>query len=137
MIHCTHNDLDGIGNIVLNEYLGLKFDRTIIMDYKDIMDLDGNITIQKFFMGLKNRDMIVFTDLNVELKVYRYLVNTFDQVQIFDHHKKTDSISKFGNVIFDEKKSGTKIYFEWLFKEKRVPNILQEFVNLIDVLMIY
>ena len=133
MIHLTHTDLDGIGNIIVNRYFDLRYDRECIVNYEDIETEDGQILLSKYFLGYKKTDGVIITDLSISLKVYRYLVNKFENVFIFDHHEKTAAIAKYKNVFFDTKRSGTKIYFDWISKKKRVPKILNDFIDLVDV----
>jgi len=123
----THIDLDGIGNVILAKEFKLKIDNYIFVDYSELEKED-------FYDRLNSFTTIYITDLAVTESLYEKLVKSKKIFYIFDHHDITKEIYQIDSerVYFDLNKSGTKIFLEYLSKDRRIIRGVKEFVELVD-----
>ncbi len=124
----THVDLDGIGSIILAKEFKLKIDHFMTVNYEDI---DDEEFYQKYLLPY---DKIYITDLAILESLFNSLKKSGKDFLIFDHHERTKLIYDMDNdkVFFDLEKSGTKLFLEYLNKNKRITRNIKEFVELID-----
>ena len=140
-LHVTHSDLDGFGNLVLNYYFKEKFDLELSMNYSDFdrEDFDYNI--------FKNFDEVIFTDFSPNQKALDIMIENNIKLTVIDHHEsfynlylenksKLESLNTNNiEIVFDNKKSGTKLYYEYLVRKhnkSRIPKIVNDIVELVD-----
>lgn len=129
----THIDTDGISCAIVAFLFGLikEPSQVALLDYKDIEDEDGNVTIPLFEVTGK----VYYTDLHIDNAVYTYLTEHYgiDNVLFFDHHSGSMDFDGYPNVYVDTERCGTKLLFDHLRKGKRVPAIWDDYVTLVDV----
>ena len=121
----THNDLDGVGCIVLSQFFQFaSFYK--ILGY-DNMELD-NLSIGNSF------EEVYVTDMATDRELYDKIQEKFPRatIYVFDHHQATSEIADKENVVFDTSQSGTKLFYDYLRVGKRVPVTLSKFVTLVD-----
>lgn len=129
ILQVTHVDLDGIGSILLSEYFNLNCEYLII-NYGE--EYENNDPTQSICIA-KDYDSIIVTDFSPDENFYKFLTENYkDKYLVFDHHPQTENYKDDPNVFFDIKSSGTKIYFDYLREGKRLPTILENFVNLVS-----
>jgi oligoribonuclease NrnB/cAMP/cGMP phosphodiesterase (DHH superfamily) len=121
----THVDLDGVGNIILAKYFKLPVDDYILVDYDQLDDLEFNQSLRKY-------TNIYLTDLNIQDETYNVLVENNISFLVFDHHQTTEKFSEDPRVTWDITQSGTKLFYNYLSKGKRVLGIVRDFVELVD-----
>lgn len=123
-----HTDLDGIGVGVLQEYFNLPFDKVLSCDY----GFEADTAILEF---MNNADEIVFADISIPENLYNSLIQKGKKIFIFDHHETSKWTQDKENCVWDDKRSGTKIFFDEYIKKlhSRYKPIVQEFVNLVDI----
>lgn len=125
----NHIDLDAVGALVLAEYYLKPIVESIDFLCTDYDSLELNIDLNL----VEDSDYIIFTDISVTLEFYLDLKKLNPNIYIFDHHESAfDNLGEQENYIYDPTKSGTKIFFEWLTKDRRVKPIIQQFVDLVD-----
>lgn len=124
---CTHSDADGLGSVVLVDYFGLPFDKIVSFDY-------GFEEEQELASILRDSQNIVVADLSLTPALHDELLASGHSVQVFDHHDGTKWIAEKPNCIWDDKRSGTKIFFEEyvLPRVGRYKPVVREFVELVD-----
>lgn len=138
-LHISHSDLDGSIPFLLDTYFGEDFDATMSMNYHDFEREDFSYDI------FKNYDEIVITDFSLDQKALDIVIENGTKLTILDHHKswydiyqenkeKLESLENKGliEIHFDNTKSGTLIYFEYLKAKhnKRVSKIVTDIVEL-------
>ena len=129
-VHINHTDLDGAGVFIVTRFYNIEFDNYILTNYEDISDKNGNYVFPSKYQ-IQPEDDILVTDLMVSPEMYAELKTT-NSYQIIDHHSDTKTYISDPNVIFNEKKCATKLYYEWISEGKRVPAILQNFIDIVD-----
>lgn len=129
ILQVTHADLDGIGAILLSEYFNLNCEYLIINYGEEYENRDPTNSI-----GVsKQYESIILTDFSPDENFYQFLIHNYkDKYLVFDHHPQTENYKDDPNVFFDSNSSGTKVYFDYLREGKRVPSILEDFVNLVS-----
>ena len=127
-ILCTHSDMDGLGNAVLVHNFDLKFDKIVSYDY-------GFEEEAEAVQVLRSSDNIVVTDLALTPALHDELLQNGKSVQVFDHHETSQWIKDKPDCVWDNKRSGTKIFFEEYIKPRigRYRPVVREFVDLVDV----
>jgi oligoribonuclease NrnB/cAMP/cGMP phosphodiesterase (DHH superfamily) len=124
----THSDLDGILSPILADYFGLPFDKTVSFDYgfEDEPDLVSVIWDSK---------NIVAADISLTPALHDGLLESGHSVRVFDHHDASKWIAEKPDCVWDNKRSGGKIFFEEyaLPRVRRYKPIAREFVELVDV----
>jgi oligoribonuclease NrnB/cAMP/cGMP phosphodiesterase (DHH superfamily) len=128
----THNDLDGVGSLILNEYYGYtdSFDKVYVVSYQEIVD-NEKFVFPRFFPLTEDDDLVV-TDVSMVPELYAYIKNTAKSYVIYDHHDETGKIEGDPNIHYNKKKSGTLLYFEAVTEGKRVSMKLKKLVDLIN-----
>lgn len=132
MVLATHGvDLDGLGSIIISEYFGLPFNHYVLVSYDEEKDDNGKYVLERF---KDIEDTLVFTDFHIDKEHYKALERTFKTFYIFDHHKSTEELFDKPNVFYDDSKSGTLIYYEWLMSlpDAEFNPIVDHFVKLVN-----
>lgn len=129
----SHIDTDGVSCVIMAYLFGIVQDKTQVamLDYKDIEDEDGNVTIPLKEVSGK----VYYTDLHIDNAIYTYLTDYYgvDNVYFFDHHTGSMEFDGYPNVYVDTERCGTRLLFDFLRKGKRVPALWEDFVTLVDV----
>ena len=128
----NHTDLDAAGVLVVCRFYGIEFDKYILVNYDEINDKDGNYVFPQKYQITKEDDIVV-TDVSPSKEMYEDIKNNSHSYIIFDHHDGTAVFKDDPNVFYDGHKCGTKLYFEWITEGKRLPAILQDFINVVDI----
>lgn len=123
-----HTDLDGIGVGVLREYFQLQFDDEASCDY-------GFETDDAMLASIDKATNIVMADISVSEDFYNKLISQNKTIRIFDHHETSKWLLGKKGCVWDDKRSGTKIFFDEYIKPlcRRYKPVVEEFVNLIDI----
>ena len=128
----THNDLDGLGSVVLSEFFNLKFDLIYFLDYSERDD-------EEFFKDLiKEYDIIEMADFSPPVSELNWILENNKMIAVYDHHDSSEVIKEIIHPNFklfhDKERCGTKILFEEYIKPrfKRMKPIVEEFVNLVN-----
>lgn len=127
----SHNDLDGVGSLILNEFFGITFDQIHILAYDDIEDENGDFILPNSVKISKNDDVVV-TDLSMKDNFYKWIKENSKSYLVFDHHDETSKHTDDPNITYSKTVCGTKLYFEYLTNGKRVLSKLKELVELIN-----
>jgi len=123
----SHNiDLDGVGSLILSKYYNFAIDKFHLISYDDEFDEDGKPT---FPTNYKN---LILTDFSPYGDFYNYIIKHFDSYKIFDHHEPSLQLTDDPNCFIDMKRSGTKLFYDYITKKKRVPIKVKQMVTLID-----
>lgn len=125
----SHNDLDGIGAIVLYKYYIEPIAQKSYFfsgDYDEISQLD--------FSLFDDIDIVLITDITPTPELYNYLKDKGKQVFVFDHHISAhDSLVNVideNDYFYSIEKCGTKIFFEWLTDNgRRISKCIFQFVE--------
>ena len=123
----THSDLDGLASPVLVEHFGLPFDKVVSFDY-------GFEEEQEAVSVLRDSQNIVAADLSLTPALHDELLASGHSLQVFDHHDGTKWIAEKPNCVWDDKRSGAKIFFEEyvLPRVGRYKPAVREFIELVD-----
>jgi oligoribonuclease NrnB/cAMP/cGMP phosphodiesterase (DHH superfamily) len=124
----THSDLDGIASPILVNYFELPFDKIVSYDY-------GFEEEQKLISIIRDSQNIVVADISLTPALHDELLASGHSVQVFDHHEGTKWIAEKPNCVWDDKRSGAKIFFEEyiLPRVSRYKPVVREFVELVSV----
>ena len=124
----THSDLDGIASLVLVDVFNLPFDKVVSFDY-GFEENPEQVGI------IREAENIVVADISLSPELHNELLEAGRSVQVFDHHDGTRWISEKPGCVWDDKRSGTKIFFEEyvLLRIGRYKPSVREFVELVDV----
>lgn len=143
MLMVSHTDLDGIAAVILSKFFRIPVTEYLIMNYGEEVDENNNC-----IFPFKNHNKILVTDFSISENIFNFIKDNYDEYLIFDHHVESIDLGKNNrsdhheasqeppednNIFFSTGKSGTKLYYEYLIKNKRKKPILDEFVNLVDV----
>jgi oligoribonuclease NrnB/cAMP/cGMP phosphodiesterase (DHH superfamily) len=124
----SHTDADGLGSIILTQNFDLPFDKIICYDYGFE---DEEAAVQDIY----NSGTIVVADLALTPALHDDLLRKGKNVQVFDHHETSRWLSEKPGCVWDDKRSGTKIFFDEYVKPRigRYRPAVREFVDLVDV----
>jgi oligoribonuclease NrnB/cAMP/cGMP phosphodiesterase (DHH superfamily) len=124
----THSDLDGILSAILVECFDLPFDKIVSYDY-GFEEERGLVSV------IRDSQNIVVADISLTPALHEELLASGHSVQVFDHHDGTKWIAEKPGCVWDDKRSGGKIFFEEyvLPRVGRYKPIVREFVELVDV----
>ena len=127
--HATHNDLDGVMNIVVGKYYLESICQYTYQAFsdKDFNDLDWE--------PIEEADIIIFTDLAPTEEICLRLQELKKEVMIFDHHATSNKyLQDFkGAYHFDLMRCGTKIFYDYLSEGLRKNRVLDRMVELTDI----
>lgn len=139
----THIDLDALGCLLSVKYFKENFDKIWCCDYKDYEKEDFP------YYEILDYDEIIFADFSPNQKVLDLVIENNIKMKVFDHHdsfyelyeenkEKLESLkSDLIEIYFDNKKSGTRIFYEYLSKGKRVSKVMKDLVEAIDTYDLY
>jgi oligoribonuclease NrnB/cAMP/cGMP phosphodiesterase (DHH superfamily) len=124
----SHSDADGLGSVILSKYFNLPFDKIICFDY----GFEDEATAVQILYDSEN---IVVADLALTTALHDDLLAKGKSVQVFDHHETSQWITQRPGCVWDDKRSGTKIFFDEYVKPRvgRYRPVVREFVDLTDV----
>jgi oligoribonuclease NrnB/cAMP/cGMP phosphodiesterase (DHH superfamily) len=124
----SHTDCDGLGSVILAQHFDLPFDKIICYDYGFEDESDA---VQVLYDS-KN---IVVADLALTSALHDDLLAKGKTVRVFDHHENSQWITGRTGCCWDDKRCGTKIFFDEYIKPRkgRYRPIVREFVDLVDV----
>jgi oligoribonuclease NrnB/cAMP/cGMP phosphodiesterase (DHH superfamily) len=124
----SHEDLDGIAPIILVSYFDLPFDKVISTNY-------GFEEEREAISLIRDSKNIVVADISLTPALHDELLASGHSVRVFDHHDGTRWIAEKPNCVWDDKRSGAKIFFEEyvLPRVGRYKPIVREFVELVDI----
>ncbi len=136
----THTDLDGLGCLLMTrcfdhyEY----FDKVQLLNYQDY---EESILL---YEDIQQYSEVWFIDISPDAKLLRLLLDNNIKTVIIDHHESfykelweplTDKEKSKIEYVYDNKKSGTLLSFEYYKKLKntpRVPLVLNQIVERIN-----
>lgn len=123
-----HTDLDGIAVGILAEFFKLPFDCKMSLDY-------GFEEVKNTVTRIRAADEIVMADLSMPQEMYEELVAEGKRVLIFDHHETSTWLNGKNGCVWDDKRSGTCIFFDEYVKPcvGRFVPCVGEFVRLVDI----
>jgi oligoribonuclease NrnB/cAMP/cGMP phosphodiesterase (DHH superfamily) len=124
----SHTDADGLGSVILAQNFDLAFDKIVCYDY-GFEDETNAIQV------LYDSDNVVVADLALTPELHDKLLAQGKTVHVFDHHESSQWIQGRPNCCWDNKRSGTKIFFDEYVKPRvgRYRPVVREFVDLVDV----
>jgi oligoribonuclease NrnB/cAMP/cGMP phosphodiesterase (DHH superfamily) len=124
----THSDCDGIASPVLVDTFNLPFDKIVSFDYgfeeeRELIDI------------IRNSKNIVVADISLTPALHNELLASGHSVRVFDHHDGTKWIAEKPGCVWDNKRSGAKIFFDEYVKPivGRYKSSVREFIDLVDV----
>lgn len=128
----SHNDLDGIGAIVLYKYYIEPIAHKSYFfsgDYDEISKLDFSI--------FDNIDIVLITDITPTPELYNHLIERGKEILVFDHHISAHDtlVNVIGpdDYFYSTEKCGTKIFFEWLTNNgRRLSKCIFQFVEYVN-----
>jgi oligoribonuclease NrnB/cAMP/cGMP phosphodiesterase (DHH superfamily) len=120
--------MDGICSAILADTFNLPFDTIVSFDY-------GFEEEQELISIIRDSQNIVMADISLTPALHDELLASGHSVQVFDHHEGTKWIAEKPNCVWDDKRSGGKLFFEEyvLPRVRRYKPIVREFVELVDV----
>jgi oligoribonuclease NrnB/cAMP/cGMP phosphodiesterase (DHH superfamily) len=124
----THSDCDGIASPVLVDTFNLPFDKIVSFDY-------GFEEEQNLIGIIRDSKNIVVADISLTQALHDELLEAGHSVRVFDHHDGTRWIAEKPGCVWDDKRSGAKIFFD----EYVMPIVgryrpsVREFIDLVDV----
>lgn len=124
----SHIDLDGTGApVIVSLYFREYFDKILLLDYGFEEDDDTRIEIESY-------DEIVIADLSAPEEYIESLIRKGKDVKIYDHHIHASWLADKPYGVYDETRSGSKIFWEEWAKPKlgRYYPITDHFIDLID-----
>lgn len=109
----SHNDLDGLGSIILALQNHLNFDQIwAVSNGKEIMKL-----------GIRPDDQLIIADLSLSLEEIKRLCC---EVEIYDHHLTFQKeLSGLKRVIIDPTRCGTKLFYQEYMEKKDVNEMVE------------
>lgn len=123
----THNDLDGIGCIILAKlFFKDNVDYTICKSLKDVNEILNNISINQY-------EKIFITDISCNEKYFNN-----DKIYLFDHHQTAEYLNQYKNCIVqvmlnNRKTCGTELFYQYLLnKGLESRNYFVELIRLYD-----
>ena len=128
----SHIDLDATGSIISSKLHNINYDDILMTDYswqeeKEILEY------------IKTFDKIIFTDMSPTEEFFHELISLNKYVEIYDHHTSSAwcanlSKSEKYKIFHDEKRSGSKLFFEeYILKQfPRVKKSERYVIELID-----
>lgn len=89
---------------------------------------------ESFYSFVSEFNTIVIADLTLNQEKVNNWINDGKTVNIFDHHSATQWIEEYAGSVWDQNRSGTKIFWEEFLRPKigRYKPIIDEFVELVD-----
>lgn|GEM_PF-5248161 len=134
----SHIDLDGLGSYILSSYFDLPFMNIHFANYSDYED--GSFPYEE----LEKHEEVWYFDFTPDLKSQKILEDNNITVIIGDHHievkPEIDAWNyKNKTYIFDNDKSGTKIFYEYIKSYFSLPKnkVVEEFVELVNTYDLY
>jgi oligoribonuclease NrnB/cAMP/cGMP phosphodiesterase (DHH superfamily) len=127
----SHNDLDGIGAILVYKYYIeplVTTSQIYSCSYDDIEKFD--------ITKLDECDTVLFTDITPTKELYEKLIDQKKEVYVYDHHQS--AYATLLNVIREEDyfyftdKCGTKIFFDEITRGKRTSKCIYQFCQYVD-----
>lgn len=124
----VHSDADGICSAVLADAFNLPFDKIVSFDY----GFEEDQELVRIICDSKN---IVVADISLTPALHDELLAAGHSVRVFDHHDGTRWIAEKPGCVWDDKRSGAKIFFEEYVKPLvgRYKPSVREFIDLVDV----
>jgi oligoribonuclease NrnB/cAMP/cGMP phosphodiesterase (DHH superfamily) len=124
----THSDCDGIASPVLVDTFNLPFDKIVSFDY-------GFEEEQELIEIIWDSKNIVVADISLTKALHDELLASGHSVQVFDHHEGTRWIEEKPGCVWDNKRSGAKIFFDEYVKPRvgRYRSSVREFIDLVDI----
>lgn len=129
----SHNDLDGIGSIVIyKSYVEpiTSYSEIYSFGYDDILDIEKNTS------SFENFDLIIFIDIAPTIELYIIFKNLGIDIYIFDHHvsayRELFNIADEDKYFYSLDKCGTQIFFDEITKGRRLSKCAFQFVEYIS-----
>ena len=146
----THNDLDGIGNIIIAQQL-VKYGIYEELNFETCSYIDINSKTLDYLNNPQENTMLLFTDISVSDEVAQKIDKLDIEKQLLDHHRSALELNKYswcnveeiidGTITSDRpegfKNCGTKMFFDAIQPSltskmpKESMKTLMEFVNLV------
>ena len=129
----SHIDLDGLGSVLVYLYFknrnipGMDFDTYMLLDY-------GWETIPENISYIASFDEVVMADISAPKEYIDQIRAKGTQVKIFDHHLAAEWLKDDPDSVWDQERSGTRIFWEEYASKilKRYPLVIKQFVYLVD-----
>jgi oligoribonuclease NrnB/cAMP/cGMP phosphodiesterase (DHH superfamily) len=129
--HCSDCDCDGISARVIAEY----YIKPYCKEYIPYNTAD-RLLPQFSFDVIKESDICIFTDITPPtLEYYNKIkeINPSIEIWCFDHHETGKNILKnLDNYFYDDTRCGTKIFYDYLTRNKRKNKALDDYVYLVN-----
>jgi len=132
VLRMTHNDLDGVSPVILDKLHNTPFDDILMVNYEWQVD---QVTMDY----VKTFGKVIFTDMSPLEAYFHELIDLGIYVIIYDHHESSSWCAALPKsdkyeIYHDQKRSGTKIYFEeFILKHfPRVKKSERYYVSLVD-----
>ncbi len=136
----THTDLDGLGCLLMTQYFHHNdyFDKIQLLNYQDYEE--GIL----FYEDVEQYSQVWFIDISPDAKFLRLLLDKNIKTVIIDHHESfykelweplIDEEKAQIEYVYDNKKSGTLLAFEYYKKLKnvrRIPLVVSQIVERIN-----
>ena len=132
-----HVDMDGMGSFILNKFFNINYTKSISTNYGE------NFELESLQSGFYNT--VIYTDFTPSEICRKAIIENNIKCLIIDHHEGVkeeieEFCKQYFNVeyIYDNTKSGTKLYYEWLLSQNFKGNDTSDhIVNLIDCYDLY
>lgn len=131
---CSHIDLDGLGSVLIYLYFkekriipGMDFDTYMLLDY-------GWERIPENINYIASFDEVIMADISAPKEYIDQIRTKGTYVRIFDHHLASEWLKDDPDSIWDDTRSGTRLFWEEYAKPliKRYPAVIQHLVDLVD-----
>lgn len=127
----SHIDLDGCSSVI-DRVFGIQFDKVNFTNYGDEKELI-------YLDELDENSEVVYVDFTPNEDAQKLIVKSGAKCHIYDHHESMKEsidnwMKEYSKVeyFYDNERSGTKIYYDFL-KEKYPKNdVLEQYVELVN-----
>jgi len=142
-LRISHSDLDGLGAVLVDYFAKTHFNtKFIIINYDDIRDESGEFILHQIHPEIfSNRwQSITITDISIPIDIFIEKLEYKDiPIRWFDHHPPSieflDRKEEFPTIEVMEHSGdlcGAKLYYDWMFRGKRVRAVFREFIELVN-----
>ncbi len=138
VLFVTHVDLDGYSPLVLNRYYNLDYYKEVATDYSICEDVE--------YLKDDEVERVVYVDFSPDESARNIIIERQLPCIIIDHHIVQEEVLKqyekdydFITYVFDNEKSGTLIYYNYLTETMDYPknDVATEFCNLVSTYDLY
>lgn len=142
-LRISHSDLDGLGAVLVDYFAKIHFNtKFIIINYNELRDESGAFILHQTHPEIfaNKWQSITITDISLPIDMFIEKLEYKDTpIRWFDHHLSSmeflERKSEFPSIEVMEHSTescGAKLYYDWIFRGKRVRAVFKEFIDLVN-----